>query len=264
MSEREDEESHESIAWADSCIISFPDDSDNNWETFKDAITEIIDIHPEIFVSSSSTETATSVLSRDEDMTEAESIYTPNLEQEADSRNSTSTSDSPSEVDSEIVSLLKFESDLYKNSLQDDFFSSESLAESGTTREAVDNLKTDLEEDGFGSNEESVSSQVFKDDFIDTYYVQDNVEGFNVTEDDLVKVSTTPQEIFKVWDLDTVENDDDEEDWLVLQLKKAHDESSTVKSLPQPLNDDQIVGGESNIDDLISGISDLSLTETFK
>ncbi|CAE6151111.1 unnamed protein product [Arabidopsis arenosa] len=260
----EEDLSPECLAWADSCIISFPDDSDcNNWGTFRDALTEIIDIHPEMFVPSS---TGTrGVLSPDEDMIESEPIHLRRFEPEADSANS-KTNSSNEEV-SEIVSMLTFESDPSKNSLEDYYFP-ESIAENGTREPAVDRPTTDLggvesiEEDGSVSNGEAeeevpelVSSQVFKDDFMSTY-VEDNVDGCNVIE---VPVKVTPQEIFKVWDLEIV-GDDDEEDGLVLQLKKALYESSTV----QPLNDDQVVAEKSNIDDLIAGISDLSLAETFK
>lgn len=261
----EEDLSPECLAWADSCIISFPDDSDNNnWGTFRDALTEIIDIHPEMFVPSS---TGTrGVLSPDEDMIESEPIHLRRFEPEADSANC-KTNSSNEEV-SEIVSMLTFESDPSKSSLEDCYFS-ESIAENGTRELAADHPTTDLggvesiEEDGSVSNGEAeeeeepaaVSSQVFKDDFMSTY-VEDNVDDCNVTED---PVKVTPQEIFKVWDLEIV-GDDDEEDGLVLQLKKALNESSTV----QPLNDDQVVAEESNIDDLIAGISDLSLAETFK
>ncbi|KAL1190245.1 hypothetical protein V5N11_016634 [Cardamine amara subsp. amara] len=250
--------SPECLAWADSCINSFPDDSDNNsnWGTFRDALTEIIDIHPDMFVPS--------VLSPDEDMTESESIGLRTFESEADSLSS--KNNSSNEEVSEIISLITFESDPSKNSLQDHYFP-ESIAEIGT-REPVENPTTDhgIEEDGSVSNGEAeeepelVSSQVFKDDFMSTY-ILDNVDDFNVTED---PVRETPQEIFKVWDLEIV-GDDDEEDGLVLQLKKALHDSSTVQPLPQPLNvDDQVAAEKRIIDDLIAGISDLSLAETFK
>ncbi|ESQ53146.1 hypothetical protein EUTSA_v10027283mg [Eutrema salsugineum] len=251
----EEDLSPECLAWADSCIVSFPDDSDNNnWGNFRDALTEIIDIHPEIFVPSS-TGTA-SVPSPDEDMSEAESIDM----READSANI--RNNSSNEEVSEIVSLLTFESDPSKNSLQDHYFP-ESVAENGRTVEPVDDHARDLEgvesieDDGSVSNggAEAETSQVFKDDFMSTY-IQDNVADFHVSQDPF---KVTPQEIFKVWDLEIVGVDDDEEDGLVLQLKKALDESSTV----QPLNDDQVVAGNSSIDDLIAGISDLSLTEAF-
>jgi len=264
----EEDLSPECVAWADSCIISFLDDSDNNnWGTFRDALTEIIDIHPEMFVFSSTTGTR-GVLSPDEVMTESETIDLRRSEPAAGSANSR-TNSSNEEV-SEIISMLTFESDPSKNCLEDYYFP-ESIAENGN-REPADGSKTDLggvesiEEDGSVSNGEakeekpaSVSSQVFKDDFMSTY-VEDNAEDCNVTED---PVKVTSQEIFKVWDLEVV-GDNDEEDGLVLQLKKALDESSTVQPLPQPLNDDQVVSEKSNIDDLISGISDLSLAETFK
>ncbi|CAL9228628.1 unnamed protein product [Arabidopsis halleri] len=261
----EEDLSPECLAWADSCIISFPDDSDNNnWGTFRDALTEIIDIHPEMFVPSSIG--TRGVLSPDEDMTESEPIHLWRFEPEADSANS--KTNSSNEEASEIISMLTFESDPSKNSLEDYYFPG-SIAENGTREPAADRPTTDLggvesiEEDGSVSNAEaeeeeepaSLSSQVFKDDFMSTY-VEDNVDDCNVTE---VPVKVTPQEIFKVWDLQIV-GDDDEEDGLVLQLKKALDESSTV----QPLNDDHVVAEKSNIDDLIAGISDLSLAETFK
>ncbi|KAL9289626.1 hypothetical protein AtEden1_Chr4g0318841 [Arabidopsis thaliana] len=264
----EEDLSPECVAWADSCIISFPDDSDNNnWGTLRDALTEIIDIHPEMFVFSSTTGTR-GVMSPDEVMTESETIDLRTFEPEAVSANSR-TNSSNEEV-SEIISMLTFESDPSKNSLEDYYFP-ESIAENGN-REPADGSNTDLggvesiEEDGSVSNGEaeveepaSVSSRVFKDDFMSTY-VEDNADDCNVTED---PVKVTSQEIFKVWDLEVV-GDNDEEDGLVLQLKKALDESSTVQPLPQPLNDDQVVSEKSNIDDLISGISDLSLAETFK
>lgn len=252
----------ESLAWADSCIISFPDDSDDNsWGTFRDALTEIIDIHPEMFVPSS---TGTGgVLSPDEDMTESDSIHLRTFET-ASSKNNSSN-----EEVSEIISLLTFESDPSKNSLQDHYFP-ESIAENGT-REPAGDPTTDLggvesiEEDGSVSNgeaeeePESVSSQFFKDDFMSTYS-QDNVGDCNVTED---PVPVTPQEIFKVWELEIV-GDEDEQDGLGLQLKEALDESSMIQPLPQPLNNDTSVAEKSSIDDLIAGISDLSLAETFK
>ncbi|KAG7618938.1 hypothetical protein AtNW77_Chr4g0318841 [Arabidopsis thaliana] len=264
----EEDLSPECVAWADSCIISFPDDSDNNnWGTLRDALTEIIDIHPEMFVFSSTTGTR-GVMSPDEVMTESETIDLRTFEPEAVSANSR-TNSSNEEV-SEIISMLTFESDPSKNSLEDYYFP-ESIAENGN-REPADGSNTDLggvesiEEDGSVSNGEaeveepaSVSSRVFKDDFMSTY-VEDNADDCNVTED---PVKVTSQEIFKVWDLEVV-GDNDEEDGLVLQLKKALDESSTVQPLPQPLNDNQVVSEKSNIDDLISGISDLSLAETFK
>ncbi|XP_010431847.1 PREDICTED: uncharacterized protein LOC104716175 [Camelina sativa] len=261
----EEDLSPESLAWADSCIISFPDDSDHNhWATFRDALTEIIDIHPEMFVPSSTS----SALPPDEDMTESEPLeLLRSFQPEADSANS--KYNSSNEEVSEIVSLITFESDPSKNSLQDHYFS-EPIAENGTP-EPVDDPTNDLggvesiEEDGSVSNgeaeeekePESVSSQVFKDDFMSTY-IQENVDDSNVTED---PVKVTQQEIFKVWDLEIV-GDDDEEDGLVLQLKKALDESSTVQTLPQPLLND--VAEKSSIDDLIAGISDLSIAETFK
>ncbi|CAH2075886.1 unnamed protein product [Thlaspi arvense] len=267
----EEDVSPESLAWADSCIVSFPDDSGNtDWGTFRDALTEIIDIHPDIFVPWS-TGTTTSVLSPspDDDMTEAESFHTRDFESEAVSAASSSNISSNEEV-SEIVSLLTFESDPSKNSLQDHYFP-KSMAEKVATSEPVHNRTTDLggaecieEDDGCGSNGEAEeeeegepeTSQVFKDDFMSTY-IQDNIDDFIVSEDPF---KVTPQEIFKVWDLEIVRDDDDEEDGLLLQLKNALDESSTVR----PLNDVQVVAGKSSIDDLIAGISDLSLAETFK
>lgn len=247
----EEDVSPESLAWADSCIISFPDDSDNNdWGTFRDALTEIIDIHPQIFVP---TETTTSVRSRDEVMTEAESVQIPHA---ADS--------SSGEQVSEIVSLLNVESDPSKNSLPDHYFP----AESRTTNGPVDNHHTagieSTEEDGSMSNgeadeePESDTPQVVKDDFMSSSYVEDNkADEVDVLED---PGNLTPQEIFKVWDLKIV-GDGDEDDGLGLQVKKALDESSTV----QPHNDDDhVVVEKSYIDDLIAGITDLSLTETFE
>ncbi|WZZ10265.1 uncharacterized protein LOC106359966 [Brassica napus] len=250
----EEDVSPESLAWADSCIISFPDDSDNNdWGTFRDALTEIIDIHPQIFVP---TETTTSVRSRDEVMTEAESVHMQSFEPQAADR---------SDQVSEIVSLLNFESDPSKNSLPDHYFP----AESRTTNGPVDNHHTagieSIEEDGSVSNveadEEPVSEtpQVVKDDFMSSSYVEDNnADEVDVLED---PGNLTPQEIFKVWDLKIV-GDGDEDDGLGLQVKKALDESSTI----QPLNDDHdhVVVEKSCIDDLIAGITDLSLTETFE
>ncbi|CAN7033821.1 hypothetical protein IGI04_031819 [Brassica rapa subsp. trilocularis] len=248
----EEDVSPESLAWADSCIISFPDDSDNSdWGTFRDALTEIIHIHPQIFVP---TETTTSVRSRDEVMTEAESVQIP---QAADS--------SSSEQVSEIVSLLNFESDPSKNSLPDHYFPAESI----TTNGPVDNHTTcieTIEEDGSMSNgeadEEPVSEtpQVVKDDFMSSSYVEDNnADEVDVLED---PGNLTPQEIFKVWDLKIVGDDDEDDDGLGLQVKKALDESSTV----QPPNDDHdhVAVEKSCIDDLIAGITDLSLTETFE
>ncbi|CAN6817324.1 hypothetical protein Bca4012_007001 [Brassica carinata] len=249
----EEDVSPESLAWADSCIISFPGDSDNNdWGTFRDALTEIIDIHPQIFVPSS-TETTTGVRSRDEVMTEAESVQIP---QAADS--------SSSEQVSEIVSFLTFESDPSKNSLPDHYFP----AENRTTNGPVDNHTRcieSIEEDGSMSNgeanEEPVSEtpQVVKDDFMSSNYVEDdNADEVDALED---PGNLTPQEIFKVWDLKIVGEDDDEEDGLGLQVKKALDEFSTVQP---PNDDDHVVVEKSYIDDLIAGITDLSLTETFE
>ncbi|KAG2319022.1 hypothetical protein Bca52824_012235 [Brassica carinata] len=248
----EEDVSPESLAWADSCIISFPDDSDNNdWGTFRDALTEIIDIHPQIFVPSS-TETTTSVRSQDEVMTEAESVHMRSFEPQAADR---------SEQVSEIVSLLNFESDPSKNSLQDHYFP----AESRTVRGPVDNHTTSIEsteEDGSVSNgeadeePESETPQVFKDDFMSSSYVEDNnADEVDVLED---PDKLTPQEIFKVWDLQIA---GDEEDGLGIQVKKALDESSTVQP---PYDDDHVVVEKSYIDDLIAGITDLSLTETFE
>ncbi|XP_010436995.1 PREDICTED: uncharacterized protein LOC104720808 [Camelina sativa] len=221
-----------------------------------------------MFVPSSTGTTSSSVLPPDEDMTESEPLdLLRSFQPEADSANS--KYDSSNEEVSEIVSLITFESDPSTNSLQDHYFS-EPIAENGTP-EPVDDPTKDLggvesiEEDGSVSNgeaeveeePESVSSQVFKDDFMSTY-IQEDIDYSNVTED---PVKVTQQEIFKVWDLEIV-GDDDEEDGLVLQLKKALDESSTVQPLPQPLLND--VAEKSNIDDLIAGISDLSIAETFK
>ena len=247
----EEDVSPESLAWADSCIISFPDDSDNSdWGTFRDALTEIIDIHPQIFVPSS-TETTTGVRSRDEVMTEAESVQIP---QAADR----------SEQVSEIVSLLNFESDPSKNSLPDHYFP----AENRTTNGPVDKHTTgneSIEEDGSVSNveadeePESETPQVVKDDFMSSSYVEDdNADEVDALED---PGNLTPQEIFKVWDLKIVGEDDDEEDGLGLQVKKALDEFSTVQP---PNDDDHVVVEKSYIDDLIAGITDLSLTETFE
>ncbi|VVB09652.1 unnamed protein product [Arabis nemorensis] len=278
MSEREDEAevslfvkdeedvSPECLAWADSCFSSFPDDSDNkNWGTFRDALTEIIDIHPEMFVPSS---TGTkSVSSPDEEMTETESSDLRTFELEADLANS--NNDLSTEEASEMISWLTFESDPSKISLQDRYFL-ESIAENGTIRKPVD-ATTDvegverIEEDGSVSDGEaeeeleSLLSQAFKDDYMSTY-IEDNVDDCYVLED---PVKETPQEIFKVWDLE-VAGDNDAENGLVLQLKKELDVSSTVQPLPQPLDVDQIVTEKSSIDDLIAGISDLSLAETFK
>ncbi|KAJ4880073.1 Uncharacterized protein Rs2_37127 [Raphanus sativus] len=248
----EEDVSPESLAWADSCIISFPDDSDNNdWGTFRDALTEIIDIHPQIFVP---TESTTSVRSQDEVMTEPESVQIP---QAADS--------SSREQVSEIVSLLNFESDPSKNSLPDHYFP----AENRTNHGPVDNHHTtgieSIEEDGSVSNgeadeeePESETPQVFKDDFM-SGYVEDNnnAEEVDILED---PDKLTPQEIFKVWDLKIV-GEDDEEDGLVMQVKQALDESSTIQL---PIVDDHVVVEKSYIDDLIAGITDLSLTETFE
>ncbi|CAH8369397.1 unnamed protein product [Eruca vesicaria subsp. sativa] len=244
----EEDVSPESLAWADSCIVSFPDDSDNNdWGTFRDALTEIIDIHPQIFVPTETT--TTSVRSRDEVMSEAESVHVPQAPA-ADS--------SSSEQVSEIVSFLTFESDPSKNSLQDHYFP----VENRTVHVPVmDNHTTGIEsiEEDVSEEPESETPQVFKDDFMSSSYVEDtNADEVDVLED---SVNFTPQEIFKVWDLKIVgddDGDDDEEDGLEIQVKKALDEFSTVL----PPND--VVVEKSYIDDLISGITDLSLTETFE
>ncbi|KAJ0233561.1 Uncharacterized protein HA466_0281930 [Hirschfeldia incana] len=252
----EEDVSPESLAWADSCIISFPDDSNNSdWGTFRDALTEIIDIHPQIFVPTETT--ATSVRFQDEVMTESE-VESVQIPQAADS--------SSSEQVSELVSLLNFESDPSKNSLQEHYFPAENRVAPGP----VDNHHTtgteSIEEDGSVSNgeadeePESETTQVFKDDFMSGGYVEDNnAEEVDVLED---PDKLTPQEIFKVWDLKIVgEADDDEEAGLGLQVKQALDESSTV----QPHDgDDHVVAEESYIDDLIAGITDLSLAETFE
>ncbi|KAF3508103.1 hypothetical protein F2Q69_00008542 [Brassica cretica] len=151
-------------------------------------------------------------------MTEAESVQIP---QAADR----------SEQVSEIVSLLNFESDPSKNSLPDHYFP----AENRTTNGPVDKHTTgneSIEEDGSVSNveadeePESETPQVVKDDFMSSSYVEDNkADEVDVLED---LGNLTPQEIFKVWDLKIVGEDDDEEDGLGLQVKKAFDEFSTV------------------------------------
>lgn len=219
--------SPEDVAWVDSCLVNDREISDGDWSSLKDVLVEILSLQPE---SHDSSEPGTDDLPRAADVLMAPSDEAVNLQ-------------------SSVVTDYEVEV-------------------------ATINKELEMKSKGFPINEETdVSpSQLFQGDFSETSLK--HAFSPNYKEDDDFKMSppvgsgldlpfsgydTEPstEDIFKVWDLDIP----DEEDELVKQLNKALSENP-AQSTP-PSDDSGVLKDlkEESLDSLINSIADLSLDQ---
>ncbi|XP_010276644.1 PREDICTED: uncharacterized protein LOC104611329 [Nelumbo nucifera] len=237
-----DAPSPEDVAWADSCLIKDPELSDSNWDSLKDALLDILSFQAHSYHDSSANES-------DGYPQENDSEMLPVIE-EAESENS------PRENDN------------------DDLFP---IGEEAEREQVLLGAKNDFLPDS--ERAEAAYRDYWLNEVLFPKENGDGGIGVNVSSSD--DIDSTPNDIFRVWNLDTQV----EEDELVKELKKALAENS-IRSMPLnlddvgtgPLRDTPVsldgtrrdttlydLGTETNeeaIDNLIAGIADLSFHDS--
>ncbi|GLT30656.1 hypothetical protein SLA2020_054470 [Shorea laevis] len=234
----EDRLSPEDLAWADSCLVQDVEVLESNWNSFKDALLEVLDNHPES-LSSSVTESDCSPGGPDVKMLpsieEAEpvmypartgdNIFVDPINEEA----KTNIDDTPIENNTDIPSQVLRE-DVVESFQGDPFLPT--YSEDQRAVEAVDS----------------------------------GLESLPVNDVDL-----STNDIFRVWDLNIAAH---EEFDLVKQLKKALQEVEDQKierpfdgvedQIKTPTSDDSVVRKdvkENSLDQIVTGIAELSLNQ---
>ncbi|CAK7329610.1 unnamed protein product [Dovyalis caffra] len=214
----------EDVAWVDSCLVKDPEISDGDWSSLKDVLLEILSLQPE---SHDSSESGIDDLPRGADVLMLPSNEAGNLQ-------------SSVVTDNEVATI---------------------------------NEELQMKSNGFPTNEETdvSSSQIFQGDFSETSLK--HAFSSNYKEDDDSKMSLavdsgldmgfsasdiepSTEDIFKVWDLGIL----DEEDELVKQLNEALCENPAQSTSPSS-DDSGVLKDlkEESLNALINGIADLSL-----
>ncbi|CAO2814969.1 unnamed protein product [Amaranthus hypochondriacus] len=211
--------SPEDVSWVDSCLNLDVDTSDTNWASIKDALMEIISSEVEFPVKRSEAESSTQTA--DEILRSGE--------------NTTSMEVGEASVKDEIFRALE----------------SIDISEDDDDDDDNDNLI-------FGNNkgrdrEKILGSSVFRPNYSEDIKVE-NVDSDLNSSLTTYKFSLS-DEIFKVWDLETTIEQDD----FTQQLNKAL--AGYAPSHIQPNTDVTALKDimHASIDDIVSGIGDLSL-----
>ncbi|GAB2291752.1 hypothetical protein Dimus_026004 [Dionaea muscipula] len=217
----------EDVAWADSCVINKDSEaSESDWDSLKDSLLEILDLQTQLNFSS---------MANDADMraTESEIIFQSigNIEDAAGY-----SKGAPDDDD-------------------DDFMEDEA----GSSGISTNHDHTDLSSknpDGATCPKKRLVN-AFRPDFRDELPAIGNTDlgfdpGFSVDDDSEV----LPNDIFKVWDLGTSE----EEDEFTKQLSKALAGISSPATTPSVHDDSLDLVNETVDDDITAGIAHLSLS----
>lgn len=265
--------SPEDIAWIDSCLVKEPESSESNLNSLKDALLEIFSSQPELFNSSAAVSDAfpevddVKILPSSE---EAETLVLVNEETKTEGVNL------PIKLKNNTLKTLSYKGYPFLLS------NTEGLKESGGTGSKLDLGSSDYElepsnvDDMVLGDEEATTkgddlpiklksntlqSITFEGNpFLPTYTEGLKESGRTESMLDLDSsaygVEPSTEDIFRVWDLDVPAEDGE----LVKQLNKALTESS-IESIPSTLNDSGQWKDleEESVDNLIAGISDLSL-----
>ncbi|XP_050230916.1 uncharacterized protein LOC126679936 [Mercurialis annua] len=217
--------SAEELAWVDSCLVSDPNTSDDDWSSVKDALIEILGLQPD------SHNTAVIASSDDSLFVGTDVEMLPSTE--------TRIVEFRERTNDDFVSV---ETNIVTEERNYDFPSKEETSISLTEHLQGDNTKSPL-----------------RNVFLPNYKYEEEDVGEFVDSGSGIGYSTpeqSKQDIFKVWDLEL----QSEEDELVNLWNKALSGGS-VKSVPLLADDSgawKDLKAES-VDDLISSISDLSL-----
>ncbi|PRQ24025.1 hypothetical protein RchiOBHm_Chr6g0267851 [Rosa chinensis] len=208
--------SPEDIAWVDSCLIKESDISDDNWNSLKAALVEILDSHPESLGSSSG------------------------ISNELHGETDIEIHPSSEETEPNRFSIRE-----ELETLNDDVQTNDNIA--------ISKKAYDLQSFTFEGNP-------FLPGYKDELGVTENLE-LGVNKDSWApEIEPSTEDIFKVWNLEVPE----EEDELVKQLNNALEEV-LPQSLPSSFADSDAHKNleETSVNDLIAGIADLSLNQIF-
>ncbi|KAF8020570.1 hypothetical protein BT93_G1105 [Corymbia citriodora subsp. variegata] len=210
-SQNEDLLSSEDIAWIDSCLIKDPEILESSWDSLKDALLGVLDSQPD-FINHSLMESDDSLIEDDaEILTPSKiSVYKRN--------------ESPGRTVEDLISMDKKEVRTVEDLI------------------SMDKEETDGESTPFGDNPSLQGSlrNAFQPNFQEFPEERTNDDsGLNV---EAPETELSSAEIFKVWDLDVP----DEEDNFAKELNKALAGSSMEDDILQ---------------NLVAGIADLSLEQ---
>ena len=210
--------SPEDIAWVDSCLIKESDISDDHWNSLKAALVEILNSHSESLGSSSGVDNGL------------------HLYQETD------TEIHPSSEETELnhIAIREALETIHDVQTNDDI---------PISKESKDD--NDLESFTFKGNP-------FLPGYNDDFGVTENLELGVDMKSWAHEVKPPTEDIFRVWNLELPE----EEDELVKQLNNALEEG-LPQSLPSSFPDSDALKNleETSVDDLVAGIADLSLNQ---
>ncbi|XP_048336738.1 uncharacterized protein LOC107426603 isoform X1 [Ziziphus jujuba] len=218
----------EDVVWADSCLVKESEIPDSDWNSIKDALLDILTSEAGLLNSSAS-------VSDD-----------PNVENDIEM---------PTSTEVEKAEL---------------FLRSGAETEASSVRTPIDLLPINEES---GTNSENIAIKKYLNDFQSLAFVgnpflptySDGMKESETTElgtdssSSLYDTEPTTDDIFRVWDLDVPA----EEDELAKQLKKALEESSHLSK--SSTLDESVTWKdhrEESIDDVITGIADLSLKQS--
>ncbi|OVA12880.1 hypothetical protein BVC80_1805g94 [Macleaya cordata] len=212
--------SPEDAAWVDSCLVNDPEISDDNWNAFKDALLDILSLQPTSPYEASASES--------EGFPEA--IY--------DNHDPMSEESGPAEFLGRTV---------------------DDLVPINVKAETVEFLG-ETDDDLLPIGEKTAAAQFqgyFRKGFLSNYRDLEEKEYIDVEVDmgSENEIEASSENIFRVWDLDTWT----EEDELVQELRKALAESS-VQDASLTADVSFSGRGKETLDDIISGIADLSLS----
>lgn len=255
-------DSPEDVAWADSCLSKDPDMIDTGWNSLKDALFEALnaqhDPSPYEVVDSSEGADMDIVHSTDNDTDHVEEKIVCDFVGAGEGADS--GLNSPKYVSLETLSG-QFQSSHYgieimpllKQAVLEEMLSPVSIA--ATSNGAEPNGDGSEDANGFWSKHK------MKDIFLPTYDESLRDLGLSDPEVDFVfqefKLEQSSEDIFKIWDFDTPLEEND----LIKQLNKAL-AGNPLDPAP-PFSDDSEawkVSQDRSVDDLISGIADLTLS----
>ena len=275
--------SPEDIAWVDSCLIKDPESSETNMNSLKDALLEIFISQPELINSSAAVSNGSPEETDVEILPSSEEAAAVQFRGRTDDdlvlinkETKTKGDDLPINLKNNTLPSLTYGGNSFL------LTNTEGLKESGSSASKLDlgSLTHELElsnvDDMVLSNEEektkgddlsiklknnTLQSLTFeRNPFLPTYTEGLKESGRTESMLDLgssaYDVEPSTEDIFRVWDLDIPAEDGE----LVKQLNKALTDNS-FESIPSTLNDSGAWKDleEQSVDNLIAGISDLSL-----
>ncbi|KAF3435788.1 hypothetical protein FNV43_RR22880 [Rhamnella rubrinervis] len=219
----------EDAAWVDSCLIKEYEIPDSNWNALTDTFLEILSSEPGLLDPSASASDGLSVES---------DIEMPTLSERAEADPFPGV-----EAETEVFPVTTLNDILPINE------ESEKKSENITIKEDVNEFQS-----------LAFMGNPFLPSYSDEMKEPETIELGTYTSSSLYEIEPSTDDIFRVWDLDIPV----EEDELVKQLNKALEESSPQSKPLSTLDDDSGAWKdltEESIDDIIAGISVLSLKQ---